>query len=131
MKRVLLIILVIFSIAKLPLFSQNNLCQGAYWTELEAETRMIGFSEEWSDRSEWEARSAIIREGIIKGLGWDRIPEYSNHLNPMIHSQRMMDGYIVENIAIESFPGFYVTGNLYRPANGSGKFADILYPHDH
>ncbi len=131
MKRLPLIILVIFSVTRLTLFSQNNLCQGAYWTELEAEAKMIGFSEEWSDRSEWEARTAIIREGIIKGLGWDKIPEHSNHLNPIIHSQRMMDGYIVENIAIESFPGFYVTGNLYRPANGSGKFAGILCPHGH
>lgn len=111
--------------------AQNNLCQGAYWTELEAEKMMQEFANKWSSREEWESRSKKIREGIITGMGWDKIPEYPGNLNPVIHSQRIMDGYIVENIAIESFPGFYITGNLYRPTESSGKLAGILCPHGH
>lgn len=44
-----------------------------------------------------------------------------------------MDGYIVENIAIESFPGFFITGNLYRPLNPAPftKSPAILSVHGH
>jgi dienelactone hydrolase len=42
-----------------------------------------------------------------------------------------MEGYIVENIAIESFPGFYITGNLYRPLKTNKKCPAILSPHGH
>ena len=111
--------------------AQNNLCQGAYWTELEAEKMMQRFASQWTNRAQWEDRSMVIRQGIRDGLNWDRIPEYSGNLNPQIHSQRMMNGYIVENISIESFPGFYITGNLYRPTNASGKLSGILCPHGH
>ena len=43
----------------------------------------------------------------------------------------MFDGYIVENIQLESFPGFYITGNIYRPLDAKGKNAAILSPHGH
>lgn len=117
---------------RMILSAQDNLCQGAYWTELEAENRMAEFASQWSDRIQWEERAEVIRQGIIDGMGWDQLPtNYEGNLNPIIHSQRMMDGYIVENIAIESFPGFYITGNLYRPIQTSGKLAGILCPHGH
>ncbi|MCB0688681.1 MAG: acetylxylan esterase [Saprospiraceae bacterium] len=119
------------SFGGLNLQAQSYLCQGAYWTELEGEKMMQQFASEWSTKEEWEQRAAKIRQGIIDGMQWDKIPEYSGELHPIIHSQRIMDGYIVENIAIESFPGFYVTGNLYRPTNVDGKLAGILCPHGH
>ncbi len=130
-KQLTLIFVVMTATYAVSSFAQNNLCQGAYWTELEAERMMMEFSGQWSDRAGWETRAAVIREGIIQGLGWDKIPEYSANLNPVIHSRRVMDGYIVENISIESFPGFFLTGNLYRPVQGTGKRAGILCPHGH
>jgi dienelactone hydrolase len=49
----------------------------------------------------------------------------------MIRNTREMDGYIIENIAIESFPGFYITGNLYRPVTPKEKNPAVLCPHGH
>ncbi|MFH0759831.1 MAG: acetylxylan esterase [Bacteroidota bacterium] len=114
------------------LHSQDTLlCMGGYWTEDEANLRMKEFATHWHDRASWESRAAIIREGIIHGMGLDRMPEIRGDFHPLIHGLREMDGYTVENIAIESFPGFYITGNLYRPLQPKEKNPAVLCPHGH
>ena len=35
--------------------SQDNLCQGAHWTEVEAARMMEKFASNWDDRASWEA----------------------------------------------------------------------------
>ncbi|WP_282159689.1 alpha/beta hydrolase family protein [Ulvibacterium marinum] len=110
---------------------EDQLCVGHYWTPDQANLKMKEFASQWSDLKSWEERAATIKEGIKSGMQWEKMPEITGNFNPVIHSKREMDGYIVENIAIESFPGFYITGNLYRPSTGDGKFAAILSPHGH
>ena len=113
-------------------FAQNDmLCVGAHWTEDEGAAMLKKWASEWNTQDEWEARAGTIREGIVKGMKLDQMPKVNNKFNAIIHSTREMDGYIVENIAIESFPGFYITGNLYRPLNAKGKSPAILCPHGH
>ena len=114
------------------LFAQDNmLCQGDYWTEDQACKIMKQWASEWTTKADWEKRADVIHEGIIKGMKLDQMPKVGNDFNPIIRNTRTMDGYIVENIAIESFPGFYITGNLYRPVNPKGKCPAILTPHGH
>lgn len=100
------------------LFAQENmLCQGAYWTEDEAALFMKKTASQWTTQADWGKRAEVIRNGIIEGMKLEQMPARTATFNTIIHSTREMDGYIVENIAIESFPGFFITGNLYRPLN--------------
>ncbi|WP_422081952.1 alpha/beta hydrolase family protein [Ulvibacterium sp.] len=110
---------------------EGQLCVGHYWTPDQANLKMKEFASQWNDLDSWEARAHTIKEGIKSGMEWEKMPKIKGNFNPITHSKREMDGYIVENIAIESFPGFYITGNLYRPSTGEGKFAAILSPHGH
>ena len=92
---------------------------------------MKDFSKQWNDLDSWESRAEKIRNGIITGMKLDKMPEIKGDFNPIIRNTRTFDGYIVENIAIESFPGFYITGNLYRPVNPKKQNPAILSPHGH
>jgi dienelactone hydrolase len=110
---------------------ESSLRQGHFWTPDEANLEMKGFARTWNDRASWEQRTRVIREGILHGLHWDRMPKIKGGFRPIIHSRKEMDGYVVENIAIRSFAGFYITGNLYSPANPKAKNPAILNPHGH
>jgi dienelactone hydrolase len=114
------------------LHSQDTmLCMGSYWTEDQANLMMKEFATHWHDRASWETRAGIIKKGIIRGMQLDQMPEIEGDFHPVIHDLREMDGYTVENIAIESFPGFYITGNLYRPSHPKEKNPAVLCPHGH
>lgn len=110
---------------------QDMLCEGHYWTEDEASLRMKQFADEWDDLESWKKRAEIIREGIIKGMKFERMRGIKGNFNPIIRDTRRMDGYTVENIAIESFPGFYLTGNLYKPDELKDKSPAVICTHGH
>ena len=84
------------------------------------------------DLPEWQARAATIRAGILRGARLDPLPARTP-LNAVLHSRREENGYTVENVYFESVPGFFVAGNLYRPAKSSGeaKHPVVLLPHGH
>ena len=92
---------------------------------------MKEFATLWNDKGSWETRASLIKTQIQKGMQWEKRPQIKGNFHPIIRKKREMDGYIIENIAIESFPGFYITGNLYRPLKANGKQAAILSPHGH
>jgi len=110
---------------------ESMLCVGGHWTEDEANMKMKEFRASWSDLESWEKRAKVIRQGLIDGMQLEKMPVHEGHFHPMIHSRREMDGYVVENIAIESFPGFWITGNLYSPIKPKEKQAAVLCPHGH
>ena len=51
-------------------------------------------------------------------------------LRPSVFGEVTRDGYRVAKVYFESLPGFFVTGNLYRPI-GDGPFPAVLSPHGH
>lgn len=78
----------------------------------------------------WQARTEWNRKHIQQGAGLDPWPK-RNALNPIVHGKRMFDGYTVENVAFETIPGFYTTGNLYRPVNPTGPSPIVVSTHGH
>lgn len=127
----ILIVLVVFGISLAYSQEHNLLCVGKYWTEEEAKVMMDTFAKEWSDVNSWKKRADQIRTGMIKGMQLEKMPNINGNFNLVVTGRQDMDGYRVENIALESFPGFYITGNLYLPINKKGKLAAILNPHGH
>jgi len=78
----------------------------------------------------WETRKAELRKCFLEQLNLSPMP-MKTPLNPIYTPKRKFDGYTVENVGIETIPGFYLCGSLYRPAKGKGPFPAILSPHGH
>ncbi|MEX2317284.1 MAG: alpha/beta hydrolase family protein [Pirellulales bacterium] len=79
---------------------------------------------------EWECQRLAIRERLLVSTGlWPLPPKQP--LKPVIHGKIDRDDYTVEKVFFASHPGHYVTGNLYRPKNVSGKAPGVLCPHGH
>ncbi|MBI2503723.1 MAG: hypothetical protein HYW07_10895 [Candidatus Latescibacteria bacterium] len=74
----------------------------------------------YPSRAAWEGRAAHIRERLLVSLGLWPLPERTP-LKPRIFGRLEREGYSVEKVCFESLPGFFVCGNLYRPA-GKGPF---------
>jgi dienelactone hydrolase len=106
------------------------LCQGNYQTEEQAKEQLAKFAATYSNVDQWQVRADNIRKAILKGAGLDPLPK-KTALNPIVHSKRKLDGYTVSNVAFEALPGYFVTGNLYRPRGMKGPFAGVLCPHGH
>ena len=78
---------------------------------------------------EWKVRAAHLKERILATAGLLPAPE-KGPLNPVVFGEVSRADYTVSKVYFESLPGFYVTGNLYKPM-GSGPFPAILSPHGH
>jgi hypothetical protein len=78
----------------------------------------------------WAKRAERVRRQIQVSQGLWPMPARTP-LNPIIHGKMDRGDYTVEKVYFESLPGFYVTGNLYRPKDRSGKVPGALSPHGH
>lgn len=134
--RAILLIIIIFGSVFCQLTCQRSidlepeLRQGFHLTEKAAKDQLARFSESYSNLKGWKRRARRIRNGILRGAGLLSPPKKCD-LHPIYHSKRAYDKYTVENVAFESLPGFFVTGNLYMPLELTGSLAGILCPHGH
>ncbi len=81
-------------------------------------------------KEEWEKRAEYVRRQVLISQGLWPMPT-KNPLNAVIHGKIDMPEYTIEKVYFESAPGFFVTGNLYRPKNVTGKVPAIMFAHGH
>jgi dienelactone hydrolase len=84
----------------------------------------------YSSKSEWNTRAGQLRKQILWAAGLDPMPKRTP-LNPRSLGTIQGPGYTMERVALETFPGFYVGGNLFRPAGKNGKLPAVVVPHGH
>jgi hypothetical protein len=80
----------------------------------------------------WAARRQEIRERVLLAAGLFPLPT-KTPLNAVVHGRVERDDYTIDRVFFESFPGHYVTGNLYLPKTPppGGRMPGILSPHGH
>jgi dienelactone hydrolase len=83
-----------------------------------------------SNPDAWAKRAQEVRQQIQVATGL-MPPPPRTPLNAVIHGKVDRDNYTVEKVYFESVPGFFVTGNLYRPKGKPGPFPGVLCPHGH
>ena len=81
-------------------------------------------------RTEWEARAAFLRKQILFAAGLFPLPE-KTPLNPRIGEPVVRDDYAVSAVLLETYPGFFLGGNVYRPVGRPGPFPAVVSPHGH
>ena len=84
----------------------------------------------YNTKEEWLRRAESLRKQILASAGLLPMPP-KTPIQPVIFGKVDRGDHTVEKVYFESFPGFYVTGNLYRPKNVTGKLSAVLCPHGH
>jgi hypothetical protein len=100
------------------------------WSVEDGKEQLAYLSSLYNDQASWEKRKAELRTCMYSALQLSPLPVKPNS-KPIITAVRQMDGYTIENVAIETLPGLYVCGSLYHPAKSNGKIPVILSPNGH
>ncbi len=85
---------------------------------------------EYKTRAEWEQRKAHLRRQILFASGLDPMPE-KTPLHAQVFDRVESQSFTIEKVLLETLPGVYLGGNLYRPKNSPGKHPAVLNPHGH
>jgi len=106
------------------------LCPGEFISPAQGAAILDAALTQFPDRAAWESYAQHLRTRIQAAAGLTPWPRRTA-LNPIIRDRRTHDGYTIENVAFESAPGLFVTGNLYRPTDLKGKHPVVLTTHGH
>ncbi|HWB07868.1 MAG TPA: acetylxylan esterase [Pirellulales bacterium] len=79
---------------------------------------------------QWQKRAEHVRRQVKVACGLWPMPGASP-VNAVVHGRVDRNEYTVDRVYLESYPGHFVTGSLYRPKGRSGKLPAVLCPHGH
>ena len=84
----------------------------------------------YKDSATWEARKIVLRKEVRERLGIDPVLRARTNAKPVLSKERKYDGYSVQNFSLETLPGLYVCGSIYKPL-AKGKLPLIICPNGH
>jgi len=89
-------------------------------------------ARQYKTLAEWQARRERLRKQILSAAGLLPMPP-KTPLNPQIFGRIENKTYSIEKVLLETMPGYYLGGNLYRPLKPPppGGFPAIASPHGH
>lgn len=85
---------------------------------------------EYASRKHWEARRSQLRQQILAAAGLLPMPA-KTALRPKIVRRLEYEDYAIDVFLIETLPGYYLGGNLYRPVHIKHPAPAVLIPHGH
>jgi sugar phosphate isomerase/epimerase/dienelactone hydrolase len=100
------------------------------WNVEEGWAELDRIASQYKTINEWEKRKQELKPCLLEALQLTHLPA-SPGTEPIKANFRKMDGYTIENIAIEILPGVWVNGSLYKPATYRGKIPVVLHPQGH
>jgi dienelactone hydrolase len=82
--------------------------------------------------AEWQERREHLRKQILSAAGLLPMPK-KTPLNPRIFGRIENRTYSIEKVLLETMPGYYLGGNLYRPLKPAPPegFPAVASPHGH
>lgn len=83
-----------------------------------------------ASRAAWDARRAELKRQILLAAGLEPMPA-KTPLKARVWGRKVYGEVAVEKVLLETMPGFFLGGNLYRPAKARGKRPAVLNPHGH
>lgn len=100
------------------------------WQVQEGQNTLDHLSSLYHDKISWEQRKALLKPLLYEAQRLSPLPAKPSS-KPILTPKRVMDGYTVENIAIEILPGLYVNGSIYKPLKIKGPLPVVLSPDGH
>ncbi len=84
----------------------------------------------YSTLADWEKRKVQLRKQILSASGMFPMPERTP-LHAQVFGRVENRDCTIEKVLLETLPGYYLGGNLYRPLHAAGKHPAVLNPHGH
>lgn len=85
----------------------------------------------YTDSTAWSTRRDCLLSEVRKQLDWENaLAGKVVNPKPLLSPLRHYSNYSVQNFALESLPGYYVTGSIYLPSR-KGIYPLVLMPNGH